>query len=57
VRELLLRENLILRAEKKINLALPAAESVLSDHEDFSEQLLAVPEEEEVLSEEETCHL
>jgi len=33
------------------------SESVLSDHENFSEQLLAVPEEEEVLSEGETCRL
>jgi len=38
-------------------LASPASAPVLSDHEDFSEQLLAVPEEEEGWSEEETCRL
>jgi len=27
-------------------LAFPVSESILSDHENFSEQLLAVPEEE-----------
>jgi hypothetical protein len=37
-------------------VASPASAPVSSDYEDFSGQLLAVPEEEDVWSEEETCH-